>query len=177
MEIYIRPIDENDTDSILEWRNSDYVRSHFIFQDELRKEVHLDWLYNKVYKNLAKQYIICLTDNNKKIGTVYFSNIDKKHNKAEFGIYIAYLDKKYKGYGLISTILLLKIGFEELGLHKIYLRVFQDNLKAIKMYKKVGFKEEGLFKNDVYINGIYRNVVFMSIFQDVFNEKSVKNYM
>ena len=40
---------------------------------------------------------------------------------------------------------MLKYAFEELKLHKIFLRVKRENKRAIKAYRKMGFTEAKLF--------------------------------
>ena len=39
-QIYLRPITREDTDSILEWRNSEEVRPFFIHQEPFTREGH-----------------------------------------------------------------------------------------------------------------------------------------
>ncbi len=45
-----------------------------------------------------------------------------------------------------------------LNLHKIYLLVALDNEKAIHLYKKCGFIEEGHLVEEYFMNGRYRDV-------------------
>ncbi len=50
------------------------------------------------------------------------------------------------------------------GLHKIFLRVFSNNLAGIKAYEKAGFTYEGTAKEDILLpNGNYQDIIFMSI--------------
>ncbi|MFD0770437.1 GNAT family N-acetyltransferase [Bacillus sp. CGMCC 1.60114] len=46
---------------------------------------------------------------------------------------------------------------------KIHLVTREDNAGAIELYKKVGFKEEGLLQQDTYINGVYYNTLIMGL--------------
>jgi RimJ/RimL family protein N-acetyltransferase len=73
-----------------------------------------------------------------------------------------------KGYGFEASILILKYAFHELNLNRIFLTVREDNINAIKLYKKVGFKEEGLLRQQVYNNNKYINMIIMSILKDEF---------
>ena len=49
------------------------------------------------------------------------------------------------------SMLLLDIAFNEMGLHKVYLNVLDNNFRAIKLYEKLGFKLEGEFKEHLYL--------------------------
>ncbi len=61
------------------------------------------------------------------------------------------IDKKYQGYGYGKEAILLLI--EEIkkiyNVSKIYLSVYDNNLKAIKLYKRLGF----YFNGELDING------------------------
>lgn len=67
-------------------------------------------------------------------------------------ISIAIYDTNFwgRGIGEEATRLLLEYAFEYLNLYKINLEVYEYNERAIKLYKKIGFKEEGrLRKNNL----------------------------
>lgn len=163
MRVYIRDITLSDTNNVLKWRNSPSVRIFFIHQEEITEKEHLDWIKNKVETGLVKQFIICSVDDDKPIGSVYFSNIDYKNSKAEYGIFIGENDAKYAGCGTEAGILAVEYAFNVMKIHKIYLRVFADNIRAIKSYEKIGFVTEGFFKDDVIIKGKFADIVFMGI--------------
>jgi diamine N-acetyltransferase len=60
---------------------------------------------------------------------------------------------------------MIRFGFARLGLNKIYLRVFADNPRAIRSYEKAGFVQEGYLREEVRIDGIYRDMVWMAIYK------------
>jgi diamine N-acetyltransferase len=55
-----------------------------------------------------------------------------------------------------------------LNLYKIVLIVDKENHKAIHIYQKFGFQVEGELKHEFFINGQYRDVVRMCLFQSEF---------
>ncbi len=59
--------------------------------------------------------------------------------------------------------LLLKHGFDTLNLNRIYLRVFSNNVRAIRCYEKAGFVQEGRFRQAHYQDGEYWDVLVMSV--------------
>jgi len=59
--------------------------------------------------------------------------------------------------------LLLRHGFATLNLHRIYLRVFEDNPRAIRSYEKAGFVHEGRQRQGEYHEGEFHDVLFMSV--------------
>ena len=93
--------------------------------------------------------------------------IDHVHRRAEFQIIIA---PEFQGKGIASraTLQAIEYGFGVLNLYKIVLIVDKENVKAIHIYKKFGFEVEGELKHEFFINGQYRDVVRMRLFQQDF---------
>ena len=58
---------------------------------------------------------------------------------------------------------LIQYAFTELGLHKVYLSVLEENVRAQKFYEKCGFIKEGLEVDAVKINGVYHNHIWYGI--------------
>ncbi len=162
-EIYLRPMTNEDTDNIIKWRNSDAVRSRFIYQELFTRQSHEKWIENMIKPGKVVQMIICEKDGDKPVGSVYIRDIDRTHNKGEYGIFIGEESARGKGYGTKAAKLMIAYAFEELGLHRLFLRVFADNGAAIASYEKAGFKKEAYLKDDVLIDGIYRDIVLMAV--------------
>jgi RimJ/RimL family protein N-acetyltransferase len=66
-------------------------------------------------------------------------------------------ETSYKGKGVAkeASRLILSYGFEELCLNRIYLFTEVDNIAAQKLFERVGFKREGILKQDVYSHGAF----------------------
>ena len=154
---------EEDTDLIVAWRNSDGVRKHFIYQTMFTREGHLNWLRTKVETGKAAQMIICESDADKPLGSVYIRDIDREHHKGEYGIFIGENTARGRGIGTAAAKLMIRYAFEELGLHRLFLRVYADNLRAVRSYEKAGFVREAYLKDDVYVNGAFRDIVLMAV--------------
>lgn len=160
--IYLREMNIDDTDDIVRWRNSDSVRKYFIYQGDFTTESHLNWIEQKIKTRQVVQFIIVENESEKSIGSVYLRDIDRNFSKAEYGIFIGDDNAKGKGYGTQATKLMLQYAFEVEKLHRIYLRVYADNTRAISSYVKAGFSQEGVLVDDVYVNGEYRDIVWMA---------------
>ena len=71
-----------------------------------------------------------------------------------------------KGYGNEATRLALGFAFNELNLHRVQLTVFDYNSRAIHLYEKLGFQQEGIYREflqrdgrrfDMYLYGLLRH--------------------
>lgn len=163
MAIYLRPMNYDDTDLIVSWRNQEAVRRNFIYQELFTRESHEQWIHNMVETGKVVQMMICEAEGGEPVGSVYLRDIDRRHNKAEYGIFIGGEGYRGKGYGTMAARLMIRYAFEEMGLHRLFLRAFADNVQAIRSYEKAGFEREAYLRDDVCIDGQYRDIVLMGI--------------
>ena len=160
--IYLRLMTWEDTDLIVAWRNSDAVRKNFIYREPFTRQGHEDWIRNMVETGKVVQTIICDLASDRPLGCVYIRDIDRRHNKAEYGIFIGEPDARGRGLGTAAAKLMLRHCFEEEKLHRIYLRALAGNNRAIRSYEKAGFRKEGCLKDDVCIDGKYCDIIWMA---------------
>jgi len=119
----------------------------------------------------SKSYIIVEKESKKPIGITSLINIDYKNRNAECIIDIGDKESWGKGYGAETMKLLLDLGFLEMNLHRISLRVFSFNSRAIKLYEKLGFQQEGRSRESIFRDGKWHDIIHMSILQSEYAEK------
>lgn len=106
------------------------------------------------------------------IGHISLSKIDRVHLTARISKVIISEDNlKGKGIGLQMISEILKVGFEDLKLHRITLGVFDFNKNAMNCYEKAGFIIEGLMREVVRVNNKYWNLYEMSILEHEWSKK------
>jgi UDP-4-amino-4,6-dideoxy-N-acetyl-beta-L-altrosamine N-acetyltransferase len=162
-DIYIREMTYEDTDLIVAWRNKDSVRKNFIYQALFTRESHENWIRTMIETGKVVQMMICERETGRAVGSVYIRDIEPIHQKAEYGIFIGEDDARGKGYGTAAARLMIKYCFEEMKLHRLFLRVYAENEQAIRSYEKAGFVKEAYLHDDVYVDGRYRDIVLMGI--------------
>lgn len=131
------------------------------------------------------QLIDYISDNNRKvfrvinqetenvIGHCEISRIDNRNKSARVcRVLVAKKSDRNQGFGTMIINELLKIGFEELGLHRIDLGVFEFNKSAIKCYEKCGFKIEGLLRESFVIDNEFKSIYNMSILRKEWKSKN-----
>lgn len=161
--IFLRHMNLQDTDMIVKWRNSEGVRKHFIYQEDFTREGHEKWIHTMIETGKADQMMICEIASDKPIGSVYIRDIDQQHHKAEYGIFIGEDTARGRGIGTAAARLMISYAFEERKLHRLFLRVYADNMRAIGSYEKAGFVREAYLRDDVYVDGSYRDIVLMAV--------------
>ena len=82
---------------------------------------------------------------------------------SEFGLAVV---KAVWGQGLGRKLSEMAVHWgRDTGLHKLYLRVFDNNTRATRLYESLGFREEARFKDDYLLgDGTYGDTIVMSIF-------------
>lgn len=110
-----------------------------------------------------KLFIIAEIEN-KIVGSLNYSGGSRPRTKhtGEFGVSVG---KEYWGLGIGEQLIKYMIdwGIESNVVKKINLRVREDNYVAIGLYKKLGFKNEGIITRDFYIDGEYYNSISMGL--------------
>ena len=131
-------------------------------KDEARKFIRRTHYRRKKKKSYAFGIVLKTTD--KVIGIVDLFDIDWKSKKAEVGYW---LSKKYWGKGLTTETvkLVLKFGFEELKLHRIYARLFEGNIASKNVLEKCGFKLEGTIRETEFRYNKWHNGLIYGILE------------
>lgn len=162
-DIVLRLMKKEDTDNIIKWRNTDFVRRNFIYRKPFTREGHENWTKTMIDTGRAIQFIICTKEDKRPVGSVYLRDIDQDHNKAEYGIFIGEEDALGKGYGTQAAKLMIEYAFHTAGLHKLMLRVLAENKQALRSYEKAGFIREAYLKDEVFLEGRYKDVIYMAV--------------
>jgi len=166
MKLSYRPITIEDLNLRQKWLNDPGVYRFLGFQvrQGTNLEFHQKW-FKKYFEDekSGERKIFIVSDGEKPIGQVGLLDINKDDKNA--CLYIVIGEKEYRGKGLSQEILrfICNYGFNDLGLHKIYLEVHADNIAGVKAYEKFGFVEEGFFKENVFANGKYRDEIRMAL--------------
>lgn len=163
-QVYLRPITDSDEDTanILRWRNSEAVRPYFIYQKPFTEEGHKQWLQNEIFSGKGFQFIVHRAEDDKPIGCTYLRDYDANARKAEYGVFIGETAERGKGIGKEVLTLTLQFAFEELKLHKVFARAFADNMPSVKSFFGCGFEQEAYLKDEEFVNGEYRDIVFLA---------------
>ncbi len=132
----------------------------------LNIEDETEWFEERKKRKESFVFAILTLAENKLIGNCGLHNVDLKNRSAVFGIFIG--DKNYwgKGYGTDATRTILRYGFEQLGLNRVELWVYDFNPRAIRAYEKAGFRREGVRRQGLYRNGAFHDEIMMGVLRE-----------
>ncbi len=172
--VQLRELNVLDADDRYRWMLDPEVTRHLNMPDKyppFSKEETEGWIKMCIAKSNGYEQKAILAEDGRHIGWIDLKNIDRPNRHAELGIAIG--EKAYwgKGYGLAAMNEMLSWGFGELNLNKIWLRVEVDNAQAIASYRRIGYIEEGILRQDRWRNGEFVDRLRMSILKQEFLEK------
>lgn len=104
------------------------------------------------------------------VGNCGVHNIDWRARSAEVGIFIGEKPLWNQGYGSEAMRLLVTHCFKTLNLNRVALDVYETNARAIRSYEKVGFVHEGRKRQAMYKEGVYIDILIMSVLRDEWKE-------
>lgn len=99
------------------------------------------------------------------LGQVNLQSIDQLSRQGELALVIA-REHWGKGAGREALELMLRHAFFHLNLNRVWLKVFPENVRAVRLYEGAGFAREGLLRQDAFLEGRYRDALIMGMLRE-----------
>ncbi|MBU1119369.1 GNAT family N-acetyltransferase [Patescibacteria group bacterium] len=174
-KIALVPPAKEDTILYTQWLNDSEVNRGLNLHTEMPLTVDQEekWYEENITKNPSDKTIfaVMLLKNKKIIGNVGLESIHPIHQSAELGIVIGEKKQWGKGYGEEILRLILDYGFNTLNRKSIFLRCFEYNDRALKLYKKFGFKMQGKLRKNSYYDGKLHDTYYLDMLKNEFNKR------
>ena len=116
-------------------------------RDPISEEKERRWVQKKLAENAAL-FSMLEKDTGAFIGNIELMDIADGAGELGIAITAAMQDK---GYGTEAVRAMVEYGMDQLGLHRVFLKVFPDNARAIRVYQKCGFREYDRTEDDVFM--------------------------
>lgn len=162
--VLLRGVEAQDLDLLAEWRNAPENWQHFFNPRPVCRAGQAAWLEG-VIKDPSRLFLVIVERaSSTLIGSIGLDHIDSFNQSAEMGN-VLIGNPQFRGAGLAreATELLLDLAFSRLNLRRIYLYVFAGNPAALRLYRSLGFEQEGLLKEACFSEGEFRDVLLMSL--------------
>ncbi|MBA7492730.1 Spermidine N(1)-acetyltransferase [subsurface metagenome] len=168
--VFLRPFSKRDLPHVQRWSTDAELRKLTgevapisqaeaeRFYRELRADENRAW------------FVIVLKKGNRVIGEAGLLRMFRPWRNTDMTIIIGEKDALGKGYGTETGHLLLDHAFRRLGFHKISVGVVGFNKRALKFWESLGFKKEGVERDEYYYDNEYSDGVMMSILEDEYRE-------
>lgn len=170
-KIILRPLKIEDLEKTHEWRNNlELIKLTQGIRFPKTMEMDRDWfiyaLNDKSNRNIYFGIDEILTG--EFLGIIQLNNIDYISRNANWGFMIGEIKNQSKGIGTEFSNLILDYIFNELNLIKITSYIVDNNVISIRLFRKLGFNEEGVLRKHYFVDGEYNDVLIMSLFKEDF---------
>jgi diamine N-acetyltransferase len=163
VRINLRPWQIEDLPKLTELRNDVVLQGQLLARPRgsTTEQVH-EWLQS--FKHDPQSIFLIVADKkNVLAGFVHVKGIDTLNQNAELGIGMI-SSEVGKGFGSEAIQIVSKYLQLNWNLRKLVLQVRSDNLVAIGVYNKSGFRSCGQYSEHVYIDGQWRDITLMELF-------------
>ncbi len=134
--LYLRGIDESDTEVIVKWRSAPEVYRYFKSPHKITREEHLSWLRTSYVNNTDRFDWMCIEkDTGDRIGVFGLARGD---GSAEVN-YILAPEAQHKGYATEAIKGLIDYAQTKWSVGKVIAEVHRDNTASIALIKRLGF--------------------------------------
>ncbi len=167
--VRLRPVEKDDLPRYVKWFSDPDVRTNLDQYAPISQGQEEKWYERNLTAGDAQAWAIDAQPADMAVGPWVhiggcgFHSIDSRNRHAELGIFIGARDYWNRGYGTDAVQTLVGWGFYTLNLHRVFLRVFADNGRAIRAYEKAGFVPEGRLRQDNFSAGAYRDTLLMGL--------------
>jgi RimJ/RimL family protein N-acetyltransferase len=162
--IVLRAIEREDLANYVEWFNDPAVLEYFGPFAPLSMAEEEQWYERSRQDASTRDFAVVFEGRH--VGGCGFCNIDHRNAKAEVGLLIGVRELWDQGLGFDVLSTLVRYGFEQMNLHRISLRVFAANERAVHLYEKIGFRHEGRWRDAEFRHGRYHDMLWMSLLRD-----------
>ena len=167
-KVGLRAVEREDLIKLRDWRNNGEFRKNFREIRELNLANQENW-YSKVNSS-PNDFMFTIVDleNQKPIGACGLLYTNWIIRSADFSFYIgqndSYIDDE--GYAKDAAQILIKYGFSNLNLNKIWMELYEFDKTKINFFtQEFGFKQDGILRDNCFEDGRYWNSYIISLLQ------------
>lgn len=165
------PLDSEDLEILRHWRNNPNFRQYFREYREISKDMQTEWYKRTLNDKSTLMFSVRRLSDGALLGCCGLCYINWVNRNADLSLYIGYDDLYIDdiGYAEEATQLLLRYGFYELGLHKVWTEIYEIDTPKKALYEKLGLRIDGVLRDNYFHNGSYLNSFMFSILREDFD--------
>lgn len=166
VKIYLRTLEGEDAEAVAGWFNDPEVTRTLKRHRPMSLAAERGFIERAGQNEDDVVLGIVVKQGDRLIGVTGLHHIDYRNRHTSFGIAIGDKSEWNKGYGTEVTGLMVRYAFETLNMNRIWLHVYENNPRGLRTYEKIGFKKEGVLRQECYREGRYWDTITMAILRE-----------
>jgi RimJ/RimL family protein N-acetyltransferase len=166
--VRLRPLSLDDVDHVMTWVNDPEIVGNFAaFSGKpFTREDELAYLGTLLASKQDRVFAIERASDGRYLGNVGIHQIHWPSRVGRLACIIGAKADMGKGYGSAAIARVLDWAFgDEARLHKVWLMAFRTNARALATYRRLGFVEEGVLREEYHHRGAWHDMVRMSLLE------------
>jgi RimJ/RimL family protein N-acetyltransferase len=160
--IYLRPLEVSDARTIAPWFNDPEVARFLLRSHPMTLHGEEEFLRRLATKETDVVLGVVVKEIDQLIGTVGL-HPEYRCRSARFGVALGEKSAWGRGYGTEATRLAMAHAFETLNMNRVWLHVYEYNVRGLQIYERIGFRTEGRLRQETYRDGRYWDVIVMGL--------------
>ena len=171
----IRLISEKDIEDVRLLHN-DFSTLKWLTDTSIVTEAEqIKWFQSLKNNERHRRYVARTIADSKIVGVFRLDDIDFQNKSAQVGLDIEKIFRQ-KGYATEIYDQMLKYIFNDLGMNRVSLVTLSNNIPALALYSKLGFKKEGTLRNAIFRNGKFIDLIQYGLLSEEWGPSNDGNY-
>ncbi|HMP40259.1 MAG TPA: GNAT family protein [Roseiflexaceae bacterium] len=115
--------------------------------------------------------LVITTLDDQVIGGIDVQSTDRRNGTFSIGIGLTERSAWGKGYAKEAMLLVLRAMFHEWRYQKCNISVYAFNTRALGLYRRLGFQEEGRLRRTYFSNGEYHDEICLGVTREEFDAR------
>ena len=160
-------LEKEHLETVMRWRIKPEVSQYMITDVEYKLENQCRW-FERIANDSTYRYWL-ISYQGIFIGLINLAAIDRIHLRCSAGYYIG--EMEYRQLGAMIPPYLYNYVFREMKFRKIYGEVMSENKKVLQMHKMHGFRQVGVYRDHIFKNGSFHDVVLIELLSETWLEQ------
>jgi len=150
------------------------LKRYMFWAEETRRTRNMDDFFQRMSRAMSEGtdcvYVVTLPSDDRNLGTVGLHHLLPHTRAAELGYWVW---SKAAGRGLATAAgaRLLRLAFEDLRLHRVFVRHAVTNSASQKVIERLGFVREGTLRHDLQLEGRWVDHHAYGLLEDEYRQR------
>jgi RimJ/RimL family protein N-acetyltransferase len=166
--VYLRPVEKDDAVVLQQWHNDPHIRTLSrcgglpVSRASEEEDIEAARAAREVYLLIVRKA------SNKPLGFVRTQVVDAPARTVWLRFVMGHTSAWGRGYAREALTLFLNWLFSEQNARRVTLETYSTNKRAITFFKRIGFTQEGVLRQALYVDGQYLDIIAFGLLKHEF---------